>query len=405
MILFTGIIFWCCLILLFYTYLGYGILMFILLKMRKWLGARPSPFYSFEELPEVTVVVAAYNEADLIGEKIRNSLQLRYPPDRAKFIFVTDGSNDGTTEIVMNYPEIITLHQPQRQGKIKAMHRAMQVATTPIVVFTDANTMINEDALVNLVRHYKDQRVGAVAGEKRIWVDETDKAAGAGEGIYWKYESMLKKWDSELYSVVGAAGELFSIRKELYAAAPPDTIIEDFYLTLTVAKNGRRVAYEPEAWAVERGSASVGEEMKRKIRIAAGGLQAIVRLRSLLNIFRYGTLSFQYISHRVLRWTLAPLSLPLILASNIVLAPVSAFYRWTLALQVIFYCLALTGAALKDKKIRWKLLFIPYYFFMMNYSVYAAFFRFKNGKQSVLWEKAKRSPMEGVGGLTEKLKS
>lgn len=393
MILLTEIFFWCCLIILFYTYIGYGILLFILVQIKRSVSKKSELHYSYEELPEATLVVAAYNEADIMEEKIRNTFNLRYPDGRLKILFVTDGSNDGTDQIARRHPGIITLHQPERQGKIKAMHRAMEATDTPIVVFTDANTLLNSDAMINIARHYKDPAVGAVAGEKRILVEARDEAAGAGEGMYWKYESALKRWDSQLYSVVGAAGELFSIRRELYAPAPPDTIIEDFYLTLTVAAKGYKVRYEPEAYAMEKGSISVKEEMKRKIRIAAGGLQAIVRLQPLLNIFRYGTLSFQYISHRVLRWTLAPLCLPLLFIASMSLAVYSSFYLWVLILQVLFYAMGLTGAVLARRKIRLKILFIPYYFLVMNYSVYAAFFRFKKGKQSVLWEKAKRSSL------------
>ena len=215
--------------------------------------------------------------------------------------------------------------------------------------------------------------------------------SGAGEGIYWKYESTLKKWDSELYSIVGAAGELFSIRTDLFEPVPADTIIEDFYLTLSIARKGYRVRYEPEASATETPSASVKEELKRKIRIAAGGLQAIARLTPLLNPFRYGVLSFQYISHRVLRWTIAPVALVILMVANILLASYSPFYQYLLYAQILFYLAVIIGFMLERKKIKIKAFFIPYYFFIMNYAVYMGFLRFISKKQSVLWEKAKRS--------------
>ena len=154
-----------------------------------------------------------------------------------------------------------------------------------------------------MVRHYADPTVGAIAGEKRVQMSA--EASGAGEGLYWKYESLLKKWDSRLYSAVGAAGELFSVRTDLYAPVEKDTLIEDFVMTMRIAKQGFRIVYESEAYAVESHSADVKEELKRKIRISAGGLQAVWRLRDLLNPFKYGVLSFQYWSHRVLRWTLS----------------------------------------------------------------------------------------------------
>lgn len=387
-------LFWLFIFIIFYAYVGYGIVLYMLVKLKRFFLKSSSPLFpSLQEsdLPEVTLMVAAYNEEDYIDEKIKNSLLLLYPKQKLKFLFITDGSDDKTPDIIKKYEAIKLMHEPARRGKIAAVERAMPFVESEIVVFTDANTMLNPEAIYNIVRHYQDPTVGAVAGEKRILVEDKDNASGAGEGFYWKYESKLKAWDSELYSVVGAAGELFSIRKSLFEPVPADTLIEDFYLTLTIAKKGYRVIYEPEAYALEGPSASVGDELKRKIRIAAGGIQAIVRLRSLLNIFKYGLLSFQYISHRVLRWTLAPLVLPLILLLNITLAQSgNAFYQSILALQIVFYLLAVGGYFMAKRDIKIKAFFIPYYFCMMNYAVYRGMIRYSKGSQSVLWEKAKR---------------
>lgn len=386
-------IFWLFIIIVFYTYVGYGIVLFMLVKLKRIFKSKLTFPVSLSEadLPEVTLLVAAYNEEDYIDEKIKNSLSLLYPKQKLKFLFITDGSDDNTPNIIKKYETIKLMHEPARKGKIAAVERAMPFVASEIVVFTDANTMLNPKAIYNMVRHYQDSNVGAIAGEKRILVEDKDNASSAGEGFYWQYESKLKAWDSELYSVVGAAGELFSIRKSLFEPVPSDTLIEDFYLTLTIAKKGYRVIYEPEAYALEGPSASVKDELKRKIRIAAGGIQAIVRLKSLLNVFKYGILSFQYISHRVLRWTIAPLVLPLILLLNIVLAQSgNIFYQVILAIQVIFYLLALTGYFMAKQDIKIKVFFIPYYFCMMNYAVYRGMIRYVKGSQSVLWEKAKR---------------
>jgi len=293
----------------------------------KRLFSKKSPLDDFDdvELPKVTFVVAAYNEEDWIDDKISNCLEFDYPKDKIEFLFVTDGSSDNTPKKVeaFNYPKDVKwslYHSEERKGKIAAVERIMEFVKTPITIYTDANTQVNPMAIRRIVAHYKDPKVGAVAGEKRVSMAQEDSANSAGEGFYWKYESTLKKWDSELYSVVGAAGELFSLRTELYQAVPSDTVIEDFYMTLKIAMKGYTVKYESGAYAVESASASVGEELKRKIRISAGGLQAISRLTPLLNIFKYGILSFQYISHRVLRWTLTPLALIVLFLINIPLA-------------------------------------------------------------------------------------
>ena len=186
----------------------------------------------------------------------------------------------------------------------------------PIPYFQDANTLLNPSCVREIVKHYADPGVGGVAGEKKIITSERDKAAGAGEGIYWKYESLLKKLDSDLYSVVGAAGELFSVKTSLFHEAAEDTIIEDFVQSLQICMEGYVIRYEPNAFATETASASMREEQKRKIRIAAGAFQAMVILKGLFNVFRYPVLSFQFISHRILRWTLCPFACWYVFLSN-----------------------------------------------------------------------------------------
>jgi cellulose synthase/poly-beta-1,6-N-acetylglucosamine synthase-like glycosyltransferase len=268
----------------------------------------------------------------------------------------------------------------------------MKEVTTDVAVFTDANTLLNKMALKNICRHYQDASVGAVAGEKRVQIDESGDAT-AGEGFYWKYESKLKAWDSELYSVVGAAGELFSVRTDLYVPVEPDTILDDFMISMLIAEKGYRIIYEPEAYATESASANTSEELKRKIRIAAGGIQSFLRLTSFLNPFNNPILSFQYLSHRILRWTITPflMILSFILNWTIVIAYQGGWiYQSILFFQVLFYGFALLGWLMQSRSIKVKLFFIPYYFCMMNFAVLAGIHRHFFSKQSVLWEKAKR---------------
>jgi cellulose synthase/poly-beta-1,6-N-acetylglucosamine synthase-like glycosyltransferase len=385
-----SILFWTGLFVVFYTYIGYGFVIFALSVART--GKKRLPPVADDDLPDVTIVVAAYNEEPCIEEKIVNTLSLDYPKDRLSIFIVTDGSTDSTPQLVKKFHAVRLFHDLPRKGKIHAVNRVMKQVATPIVVFSDANTLLNREALRNIVRHYQDETVGGVAGEKRIFKNTQDNASGSGEGFYWKYESFLKSRDAKAYSIVGAAGELFSIRTSLFEEPPENTIIEDFWLSLTICSRGYRFAYEPEAYAIETASASVQEEWKRKVRISAGGFQAMARLTHLLNPFRHGMLSFQYISHRVLRWTLAPAFLPLILLSNFWLATVDAgLYTWILLCQIAFYLLALCGYQWRDRKISIKGFFIPYYFLVMNLSVYAGFFRYLRGSQSVIWEKARRA--------------
>jgi len=389
------LIFWLLLFVVFYAYIGYGILLFVIIRIRRILGHTKVHEENLEYEPEVTLFIAAYNEKDFVAKKISNSLKLEYPAKKLHMIWVTDGSDDGTPEELFKYEGIEVHHLPQRSGKIGAMNRGMQFVKTPVVIFCDANTMLGRESVRRIVKLFSDPKVGCVSGEKRIFGKDKDSAAGAGEGLYWKYESTLKKWDAELYSVVGAAGELFAIRTELYQEVEKDTLLDDFIISLRVAQKGYTIQYDPEAYAIETASANVKEELKRKIRISAGGIQSVVRLSSLLNIFKYGTLSFQYISHRVLRWTLAPLSLLFLIPAGLILAVNEGilnfgFYSILFWLQLLFYISALLGWYLENKSIRIKLLFVPYYFFIMNLSVFLGFKRYLKGSQSVNWDRSIR---------------
>lgn len=390
------ILFWVLAFIVVYTYVGYGILLYFIIKIRRIfkIGKKPNADPNYQ--PDVTLFISAYNEKDYVQGKMENSMELDYPKEKLHIVWVTDGSDDGTPEMLQQYNNVTVHHLPERNGKISAMNRGMKFVKTPIVIFSDANTMLGHESVKRIVNLFATPTVGCVSGEKRIINKESDAASGAGEGLYWKYESALKKWDAELYSVVGAAGELFAIRTELYKDVEKDTLLDDFVISLRVAQEGYTIQYDPEAYAIETASANVKEELKRKIRISAGGIQSVVRLRSLLNIFKYGTLSFQYISHRVLRWTLTPACLLVLIPLGFTVAYNEGLLNFGLYstlfwMQLLFYATALTGWFLENRSTRIKALFVPYYFFIMNLSVVLGFFRYMKKSQSVNWERAKRA--------------
>lgn len=384
-------IFWAGIGLITYTYLGYPILLFFLVRIKRLFASKDRDFFSEDELPEVSLIIACYNEGEILKEKISNTLRLKYPYEKLNICFVTDGTSDGSEKIVNEYKELQLFHSEERKGKNAAINRVLPLIKSPILIFCDANTFLNEDAIINIVRHYKSDLVGAVAGEKRVMTHDDKDVAGSGEGAYWKYESALKKWDSELNTVVGAAGELFSVRRELMPIVPDGILIEDFYVSMKIAQLGFKVVYEPEAYAMETGSESISEERKRKVRIAAGGIQSILIFLPLLNIFKYGWLSFQYVSHRMLRWSITPLCLLIVFLMNIYLAvQIGGVYIILLGLQILFYLISLIGAYTEGKEKVPKIILIPFYFSFMNLSVYQGFFRLIKGKQSAVWEKSKR---------------
>ena len=392
------IAFWASLAVVAFSYFGYGITLWLLraLTPRRKRNLPPAR-QSDAECPEVALLIAAWNEADFIVEKLRDTAALDYPAGKLTVYIITDGSTDATPALASAYAfppafRLIVEHRDGRSGKQAAIDRVLPTVTAPIVVFTDANTYLNRDALRNIVRHYRDPRVAAVAGEKRIMRKTVDAAAGAGEGLYWRYESTLKRWDAEFHTVVGAAGELFSVRRALLPAVPAGVLVEDFYITMRLCQLGYRVAYAPDAYAEETSSANVAEEMKRKIRIAAGGLQAAWLLRGLLNPLPDWRLTFQYVGHRLLRWTLAPALLPVILVLNAFLAwRLGGIYTALLVAQGLFYLAAALGWYFESRAVRLKVLFVPMYFTMMNVAVYRGVARLLRREQSVNWEKAQRA--------------
>lgn len=389
-----SILFWICLFLVFYTYIGYGIVLWVAVKVKELFSPR-RVLELPETLPEVTLFITAYNEEKIVGSKMENCRALDYPKDKLEIVWVTDGSTDKTNENLAKYPDATVLFQPERRGKTAAINRGMQYVTSPVVIFTDANTLINKEAVKEIVKQFTDPNTGCVAGEKRISVKEKDTAPSGGEGAYWRYESTLKDLDSRLYSAVGAAGELFAIRAGLFEKMLEDTLLDDFMLSMHIARKGYRTAYCKHAYATESASLNMVEEEKRKVRIAAGGLQSVRRLRPLLNIFRYGCLSFQYISHRVLRWTITPAALFLLIPLNSILLVLKADPVWLYQLfavgQALFYLTACIGWYLAHRTVKNKILFIPYYFLFMNVNVFKGMIYLKNFKGNAAWEKAKRS--------------
>ena len=392
------LLFWILFAIVGYTYFGYAVLLFLMVQIKRIFSKKKVTVeLHYEQLPDVCLFVTAYNEMDCIEQKVKNSFALNYPKEKLQYIWVTDGSNDGSTEKLRQYPELEVYHLDERKGKMHAMNRGMQYVRTPITIFSDSNTLLGKDSIMEIVHEFSNSKIGCIAGEKRIFEKASDEAAGAGESIYWKFESWVKKLDSDLNSAVGAVGELFAIQSKLFENVEEDTLLDDFIISLRIAMKGYKIAYVPGAYAMETASVSVSEEMKRKIRIAAGGIQTFLRLKPLLNPFRFGLLSFQYISHKVLRWTIAPLALFALLIVNFLILQTNnnfqdvGFFSLFFYLQLFMYLMAVLGRLFEHRKTKLKIAFVPYYFASMNYAAVAGWLRFLKGKQSVKWEKVRRA--------------
>ena len=377
----TVTFFWLCLAIVVYTYIGYGIVLYLLVFIKRLATkAKPLADISDDCLPEVTLMVCAYNEEDIIAEKMANTHLLDYPADRLHLVWVTDGSTDNTNTLLSAYPEVEIVYSPERRGKAAALKHGIKEVKTEIVRMTDANTMLNPGAVREIVRLMQDPKVGCVSGEKKVMAKSDSDEAAQGEGLYWKYESTQKRLDGELYSAMGAAGELCVIRRQLMTDIPDDTLLDDFIISMEIVRTGYKIAYTSKAYAMEYGSADLHEESKRKRRIAAGGLQSCWRLRSLMNPLRYPVVAFQFVSHRVLRWTITPVCLFALIPLNtiLVLSGEGIIYTVIWVLQILFYASAAAG------------LRISKYFVFMNLPVFRGMaYLFNN--PSGMWHKAHRA--------------
>jgi cellulose synthase/poly-beta-1,6-N-acetylglucosamine synthase-like glycosyltransferase len=341
--------------------------------------------------PKVTHIIAAYNEEDIIEEKIKNSLELNYPKEKTRTIIVADGSDDKTVKIVKNYDEVELQFSFERRGKLASINRVIPLVDTEIIVFSDANSILSKNALSSMMYHFADDQVGAVAGEKRVDSERMDDAAGSGESSYWKYESLIKKWESIVSGTVGAAGELFAIRTQLYQSPPHHILTEDLIISSNVIKQGYKVKYEPLAMAKEKPSKNVGEEIKRKIRISTGALQSIPYLIPILNIFKYGAISLLLFSHKIMRWLVAPSALLLLFISSFLLLSTGFFIvQMTFYGQILFYLIAIIGWLLSSKSLKIKMLFWPFYFLLMHICIVIGYRNVLFGNNDVRWEKAER---------------
>ena len=377
----TTTLFWLCLAIVVYTYVGYGLILYLLVFIKRLaIKAKPLADITDDCLPEVTLMVCAYNEEDIISEKMSNTHSLDYPADRLHLVWVTDGSTDNTNSILSTYPDVKIVFSPERRGKSAALKHGIKEVYTEIVMMTDANTMLNPEAVREIVRLMQDPKVGCVSGEKKVMAKSDSDKAAQGEGLYWKYESTLKRLDSELYSAMGAAGELCVIRRQLMTDIPDDTLLDDFVISMEIVRMGYKIAYTSKAFAMEYGSADLHEESKRKRRIAAGGLQSSWRLRSLMNPLRHPVVAFQFVSHRVLRWTITPVCLFALIPLNtiLVLSGEGIIYTIIWILQILFYASALAGMRISK------------YFVFMNLNVFRGMAYLLNNTSGT-WEKAKRA--------------
>ena len=367
-----------------YHFIGYPLLVILLAALR----GRQQPGRAPTSLPSVAMVIAAYNEERVIAAKLRNCLQLDYPPELLSIVVVADGSSDSTADRVLafGHDRVTCLFDPVRRGKGHALNRAVATVQADVVVLSDANNDYSVDAIRLLVASLGQPGVAGVSGAKRI-VASRERAASGGDGLYWKYESRIKAAESRLGGTVTADGEIFALRRDAYTPIPPGVVNDDLFLTLRIVERGGAVVYEPRATATEEASLTMIEDYRTKVRMIAGGLQDL--RREWRAICSSASFAFKFISHKLLRWTM-PLFLTLALAGSAIAASSSSALRLLLVAQLGFYALAIVGWGLNRMGVRPAPVYVPFYFLLMNVAAVAAMVRCFRGGQSTLWTKAAR---------------
>jgi poly-beta-1,6-N-acetyl-D-glucosamine synthase len=389
-----GLIFWFCILFIAYVYAGYPLIVALLARLRRKTEVYP------DITPKVSILIAAYNEQEVIAAKLENTLALDYPRECMQIVAAVDGSDDRTAEIVESFADrgVELSYDVRRRGKTVAINRAVPRLKHDIVVFSDANNMYAPDALRELVKPFANPKIGGVTGSKMI-IEDTDAHAKA-DGLYWKYESFIKKNESRLGSCTGVVGEILAIRRDLYQPPADHVINDDFFIGMGVLRHGSRLVYAPDAHSVERSSLTEQDEAMRRSRIVAGRYQAMLMAGSLLP-WRNPVLVWQIVSHKFMR-PLVPLIM--ILAFLVTLAaclwPVSMIPGWLylappynfifLAGEILILVLALFGGSLKELGPIGKLLYIPTFLVNSNMAAVLGLYSFFTGKQTALWKRARR---------------
>ena len=377
-------VFFSSIFLICYTYLFYP----LILKFYQDLGRRDVKAEKFDSyLPYVTMVVTAYNEEKIIEEKLKNILDLDYPKDKMNVIIASDGSNDHTNEIVKRYEsKSLKLIEYPRMGKVNVLNKTVTLVSGEIIVFSDANTMYNSQAIRKLVVHFQDVEVGCVCGKLKL-INSKSVQSGEGEEFYWRYETWIKEKESRFGCVTGANGAIYAIRRNLFEKMPSNVINDDFHISMKIMQGGYKVIYESDAIGVENVASDFKGEFLRHVRDGAGHYREIVHLTGFLNPMK-GARFFTYVSHRFIRW-MVPFLLPLSFVSNVLLSGTS-FYRILFLLQIFLYLSAIMGFFLQKYNVRLKIFNISLSFFSTNLALMIGFWRNVVGVQSVTWNRTER---------------
>lgn len=386
------VVFWICIASIVYVY----VLFPAMIILRGSLGGESNQYSDVSPLPFVSVIIAAYNEAKTIRKKLENLISLDYPKDRIEFVIASDGSKDGTDAIIREYEEQgVKLLSLPRQGKAAALNSAVMSSSGEILVFSDANSMYEREAIRILVRPFADSEVGGAAGNQSYLSEREVSTEDVGERTYWKFDRILKLFQGRAGNVISATGAIYAIRRALFQYIP-DGVTDDFFTSTGVIAQGYRLTFVPDAVAYEPVSESNEAEFLRKVRIITRGLRAVLVRRQLLNPLRYGFYSLQLISHKVLRRVVV-FPLLVLLATSLSIWEFGTIYRAVALGQLAFYFCGFIGLLFRDTKLRGlKIFALPFYFCMVNAAAFVAVTNVLRGHNINRWEPQRGDISESI---------
>jgi cellulose synthase/poly-beta-1,6-N-acetylglucosamine synthase-like glycosyltransferase len=363
---------------LLYVYVGYPL--FLVLISRFFRRRLPDKNHE----PFLSILIAAYNEEAGIRKKLEQTLSLEYPAEKMEVIVLSDGSTDGTDEIVQSLrdPRVRLLHIAGRKGKTNAQNEGVKHARGEVLIFSDATTIYHPLALHYLASNFSDEHVGAVSGRYQYFDPEGKSPTGLGTMAFWSYENIIKMMQSRVRTISGCCGCIYSVRRGAYTALAPD-VISDLVQPLHVIRQGYRVAFEDRALAYEETTQSTAEEFSMRIRVITRGIQGLLSVSSLLMPWKHGWVAFQLWSHKILRW-LVPFFLLAILCSSIFLLQLP-FFRLFFLVQAVFYLMTIFSLFVPVQRV-WKPLGIPLYFCTLNAAAFCSVMEVLRGKKYVVWE-------------------
>ena len=377
----TEFLFWFCLALGLYPYIGYPLCVGVLRVVR------PRPVRAQPITPSVTVVISAYNEASHIEATVRNKLTQDYPGALLDVMVASDGSNDGTDQVLRQLaqaePRVSFFRQEPRDGKTAALNQLVERARGEVIVFADANSMYRPDTVRNLVAQFADAQVGYVTG-RMVYVDHHGSLIGDGCTAYMRYENVLRQLETGVGSIVGVDGGVDAVRRSLYRPMRPDQL-PDLVLPLNVVEQDFRVVFAPEAVLQEETLTSEDAEYLMRVRVALRAFWALRDKRALLNPWRHPLFAWQLASHKLLRYmSFLPLAIAAVL--DWYLAPHGWVYGALAALQGCVAVSVLVAMYGPVRLGRLGLVHYSYYFLLLNWASAAAFARFLRGEKQVLWQ-------------------